>query len=135
MTGAILRGSEPRSQYQMARTHDRGARNNGAPPSRLKLNLETLLPHTEMSGKICPEKIQASNGISNILMVLVFIKCIGDIIIPFVLKYSDNVTKEFADTLSMLMALPLSQILYHWHPHIVFYIGTIIILFSTYFFQ
>lgn len=81
------------------------------------------------------EKIQASNGISNILMVLVFIKCIGDIIIPFVLKYSDNVTKGFADTLSMLMALPLSQILYHWHPHIGFYIGTIIILFSTYIFN
>lgn len=81
------------------------------------------------------EKIKNSDGISHILLILVFIKCAGDIIIPFVLKYTDNVTKGFADTLSMLMALPLSQILYHWHPHIGFYIGTIIILFSTYIFN
>lgn len=81
------------------------------------------------------EKIKTSVSISNTLLFLVFIRCIGDIIIPFVLKYADNVTKGFADTLSMLMAVPLSQILYHWHPHMGFYVGTIIILFSTYIFN
>lgn len=81
------------------------------------------------------EKIKKTNRLSNVILLLVFIKCIGDIIIPFVLKYADNVTKGFSDTLAMIMAIPLSQILYHWHPHGGFYIGTIIILLSTYIFN
>ena len=81
------------------------------------------------------EYIIESEPISNIMMTLVVIKCIGDIIIPFVLKYTSNVVKGFSDTLSVMMAIILTQVLYHWHPHIQFYIGSALIFIAAFMFN
>ena len=74
------------------------------------------------------EDIRDSDPITAPTFVLVIIKCAGDIIIPFVLKYADNVIKGFSDTLAVLLAFVISQILYHWHPHLEFWIGLILIV-------
>lgn len=75
--------------------------------------------------------IRDSDPIATTTFVMVLIKCAGDIIIPFVLKYADNVVKGFSDTLAVLMAFIISQILYHWKPHIEFWIGLALILIAA----
>lgn len=81
------------------------------------------------------EYIIESEPISNIMMTLVLIKCLGDIIIPFVLKYASNVIKGFSDTLAVMMAIVLTQVLYHWHPHVQFYIGSALIFSAAFMFN
>ena len=72
--------------------------------------------------------------LSNELAVLVIIKTLGDIIIPFVLKYLDNITKGVSDTMATMLSLPLSQLMYNWHPHIGFYIGSTLVSTSAMFY-
>ena len=69
------------------------------------------------------------------MMMLVLIKCLGDIIIPFVLKYASNVVKGFSDTLAVMMSIILTQVLYHWHPHVEFYIGATFIFIAAFMFN
>ena len=68
-------------------------------------------------------------------MGLVLVKCAGDIIIPFVLKYSSNVVKGFSDTLAVMMSMVLTQVLYHWHPHLNFWIGAVLIFIAAFMFN
>jgi len=77
------------------------------------------------------EYIIESEPISNPMMLLVVIKCAGDIIIPFVLKYASNVVKGFSDTLAVFLSIILTQVLYHWNPHIEFYIGSAFIFLAA----
>lgn len=79
--------------------------------------------------------ILESEPISSNTLVLVLINCCGNIIIPFVLKYSSNVVKGFSDTLAVLMSFIISQILYHWQPHPEFYIGITLIIIAAFMFQ
>lgn len=65
---------------------------------------------------------------------LVVLKSVGNILIPFVLKYMDNMTKIFSDTVATFFSLVISQIIYNWHPQIGFYSGTMMIIVSTYLF-
>ena len=76
-----------------------------------------------------------SSPISNPMMMLVLIKCLGDIIIPFVLKYASNVVKGFSDTLAVLLSIILTQVLYHWTPHVEFYIGSAFIFLAAFMFN
>tara|TARA_E500000331_G_scaffold318914_1_gene331262 strand:- start:164 stop:1039 length:876 start_codon:yes stop_codon:yes gene_type:complete len=76
-----------------------------------------------------------SEPISTLTFILVIINCSGNIIIPFVLKYSSNVVKGFSDTLAVLMSFIISQILYHWQPHPEFYIGIVLIIIAAIMFQ
>jgi hypothetical protein len=80
------------------------------------------------------DDVKKSEGVSLHVGCFVVIKCVGDIIIPFVLKYLDNVTKIFSDTVATLLSLVLSQIIYHWHPHLGFYTGTGVIFVAAYLF-
>ena len=81
------------------------------------------------------EYIINSEPISNTMMTLVLIKCLGDIIIPFVLKYASNIIKGFSDTLAIMMSIILSQVLYHWQPHVHFYVGTALIFIAAFMFN
>jgi len=72
--------------------------------------------------------------VSNFVLVLVLIKCVGDMTLPFALKYADNVTKSFSDTVATAVSLCLSQLMYHWHPRFGFYFGAVMIFFSAYMF-
>ena len=65
---------------------------------------------------------------------LVVLKSVGNVLIPFVLKYMDNMTKIFSDTIATFFSLVISQIIYHWHPQLGFYSGTMMIIVSTYLF-
>jgi drug/metabolite transporter (DMT)-like permease len=78
--------------------------------------------------------VSKTEKISNFVLVLVFIMCVGDMTLPFALKYADNVTKSFSDTVATVVSLCLSQLLYHWHPRFGFYIGAVMIFFSAYLF-
>jgi len=68
----------------------------------------------------------------NFILILVLIKCVGDIILPFVLKYADNVTRSISNTMATFVALILSRIIYHWKPDFGFYIGSVIIFIGAY---
>tara|TARA_E500000331_G_scaffold6410_1_gene6208 strand:+ start:33004 stop:33453 length:450 start_codon:yes stop_codon:yes gene_type:complete len=81
------------------------------------------------------EYIIKSDPISDLMMGLVLVKCTGDIIIPFVLKYTSNVVKGFSDTLAVMMAMILTQVLYHWHPHLNFWIGAVLIFTAAFMFN
>lgn len=76
-----------------------------------------------------------SEPITSSTLLLVLLNCTGDMILPFVLKYSSNVVKGFSDTLAVLMAFIISQILYHWQPHTEFYIGILLIITAAFMFQ
>ena len=69
------------------------------------------------------------------IMILVGIKCLGDIILPFALKYTDNVTTSISHSIAAMIALILSHNLYHWRPHNGFYIGSFMIVSAVYFFH
>ena len=47
--------------------------------------------------------------------------------IQFVLKYADNVTRGVANSLSMLIAIVISKVIYLWKPPYHFYIGSALI--------
>jgi len=81
------------------------------------------------------EYILNSSPISNPMLLLVLIKCLGDIIIPFVLKYASNVVKGFSDTLAVLLSIILTQVLYHWKPHAEFYVGSAFIFLAAFMFN
>ena len=81
------------------------------------------------------EYIIKSDPISDLMMGLVLVKCTGDIIIPFVLKYTSNVVKGFSDTLAVMMSMVLTQVLYHWHPHLNFWIGAVLIFIAAFMFN
>ncbi len=68
----------------------------------------------------------------NFILILVLIKCVGDIILPFVLKHADNVTRSISNTMATFVALILSRIIYHWQPDFGFYIGSVIIFIGAY---
>mgnify|MGYP000261658719 FL=1 len=81
------------------------------------------------------EYIVKSDPISSLMMGLVVVKCTGDIIIPFVLKYTSNVVKGFSDTLAVMMSMVLTQVLYHWHPHVNFWVGAVLIFTAAFMFN
>ena len=58
---------------------------------------------------------------------VILIQSLGSIIVPFVLKYTDNVTRGVANSLSMMISIVLSKVLYFWKPPIHFYFGVTLI--------
>mgnify|MGYP003336157764 CR=1 FL=1 len=71
-------------------------------------------------------------GFNLYVVCIIFMQCLGSIIIPFVLKYADNVTRGVANSLSMLIAIVISKVIYLWKPPYHFYIGSALIFIALF---
>ena len=66
-------------------------------------------------------------GFNWYVITIITLQTMGSIIIPFVLKYADNVTRGVANSLSMLIAIVVSKVIYYWKPPFHFYFGATLI--------
>lgn len=70
-------------------------------------------------------------GYDSIVWLLVFMQAIGGLIVSFAIVYTDNITKNFATSISVIITILLGIWIFHSPAGITLVIGTAVSLFAT----
>merc|ERR1712217_199022 len=72
------------------------------------------------------------NGYDSVVWGVIILQAIGGLLVAFILKYADNILKNFAAAFSTLMSCLLEIVLFGFRPSAVFLFGAVLINISAY---
>ncbi|ORX50291.1 nucleotide-sugar transporter [Piromyces finnis] len=84
-----------------------------------------------LDGKTIKEKGFFS-GYSYWTVLTIICQAYGGIIVAFVVKYADNILKDFANSISIILSCIVSYFLFEFHITRLFSFGCCLVMFSTY---
>ncbi|KAM3721970.1 UDP-N-acetylglucosamine/UDP-N-acetylgalactosamine transporter nstp-4 [Dirofilaria immitis] len=74
-------------------------------------------------------------GYNSIIWIVVLLQAYGGLVVALVVKYADNILKGFAVSLSIVLSSLISYwLLDDFQPSLIFAIGAMIVIFSTFFY-
>ncbi|OUM67520.1 hypothetical protein PIROE2DRAFT_65987 [Piromyces sp. E2] len=74
-------------------------------------------------------------GYTRWTVLTIFCQAFGGIIVAIVVKYADNILKGFANSISIILSCAVSYFLFDFHITMLFNIGCILVMFSTYLYE
>ena len=71
-------------------------------------------------------------GYTDAVWITITVQSAGGLLVALVIKYSDNIMKGFATSLSIIIACIVSMILFDFHLTILFTIGASLVIFAIF---
>lgn len=71
------------------------------------------------------------HGYDSAVWVMIFVQSLGGLLVAVVVRYADNILKNFATSVALLLTLLLSIVIFNTNPTIYLVMGNVVVIIST----